>query len=70
MGADAEVIADPDRLRPKDSEVMRLVADATRLTERTGWRPTLTREEGLRETIEWFREPANLAHYRPSEYTR
>ena len=48
MGVDADIIEDPQRLRPKDSEVMRLVCDATRLRERTGWRPRYTRDEGLR----------------------
>ncbi len=70
MGADASVVPDPDRLRPKDSEVMRLVADAQRLTERTGWRARVSRGEGLARTVEWFQDPANLAHYRPSEYQR
>ncbi|GII24051.1 GDP-mannose 4,6-dehydratase [Planosporangium mesophilum] len=70
MGSDAEIVEDAQRLRPKDSEVMRLVADASLLRERTGWQPTHTRDEGLRTTIEWFSDPANLAHYKPHEYNR
>ena len=58
----------PQRLRPKESEVMRLVCDATKLRERTGWQPRLTRNEGLRRTIEWFGEPANLARFKTNEY--
>lgn len=68
MRADADIIEDPQRLRPKDSEVMRLVCDASRLRERTGWRPRYGREQGLLETIEWFGQPGNLARYRPDEY--
>ncbi|HUA29040.1 MAG TPA: SDR family NAD(P)-dependent oxidoreductase [Streptosporangiaceae bacterium] len=68
MGVDADIVEDPKRLRPKDSEVMRLVCDATKLRERTGWRPRYTRDEGLLETIEWFREPANLARFKVGEY--
>src|SRR5215467_10014661 len=68
MGVDADIVEDPKRLRPKDSEVMRLVCDATKLRERTGWRPRYTRDEGLRETIEWFRDPANLARFKANEY--
>ena len=68
MGVEADILEDPKRLRPKDSEVMRLVCDATKLRERTGWAPRYTRDEGLRETIEWFREPANLAHFKTGEY--
>ncbi|HET9071185.1 MAG TPA: GDP-mannose 4,6-dehydratase [Acidimicrobiales bacterium] len=40
MGVDADIVEDAARLRPKDSEVRRLVCDAGRLTERTGWVPT------------------------------
>jgi NDP-hexose 4,6-dehydratase len=70
MGAQADVVEDSQRLRPKDSEVMRLVCDASRLRDRTGWRPQVSREEGLRRTIEWFGEPGNLARYYPHEYNQ
>jgi NAD dependent epimerase/dehydratase len=68
MGVEADIVEDAQRLRPKDSEVMRLVCDATKLRERTGWQPHLTRDEGLRETIDWFCDPANLARYQAGEY--
>jgi NDP-hexose 4,6-dehydratase len=68
MGVPADIVEDPQRLRPKDSEVMRLVCDAAKLRERTGWRPQYTRDEGLRETIEWYRDPANLARFKTGEY--
>ena len=68
MGIDADITEDAQRLRPKDSEVMRLVCDASKLRERTGWRPRYTRDEGLRETIKWFCEPVNLALYKANEY--
>jgi NDP-hexose 4,6-dehydratase len=68
MGVPADIAEDPQRLRPKDSEVMRLVCDATKLRGRTGWRPQYTRDEGLRETIEWYRDPANLARFKTGEY--
>lgn len=70
MGIEAEVIQDRERMRPKDSEVMRLLADPTRLTERTGWQPRHSRDHGLRRTIEWFLDPANLARYRPDQYNQ
>jgi NDP-hexose 4,6-dehydratase len=68
MGVEADIVEDPQRLRPKDSEVMRLVCDATKLRERTGWQPRYTRDEGLRETIAWYREPANLARFQANVY--
>lgn len=70
MGREVAVIEDPARVRPKDSEVMRLVCDATKLAERTGWVPRTTRQAGLEETIAWFLDPANLAHYRPEAYNQ
>jgi len=68
MGTEADIVEDPQRLRPKDSEVMRLVCDATKLRERTGWQPRYTRDEGLLETIAWYRDPANLAGFKTGEY--
>jgi NAD dependent epimerase/dehydratase len=70
MGVDADISEDPRRLRPKDSEVMRLCCDATRLRDRTGWQPRHTREQGLQQTIEWLQRPANLARYNPDEYSQ
>jgi NAD dependent epimerase/dehydratase len=67
-GVSADITQDEQRLRPKDSEVMRLVCDATKLRERTGWQPLVTRSEGLRRTIEWFSQPTNLARYTLDEY--
>jgi NAD dependent epimerase/dehydratase len=57
-----------ERLRPEASEVMRLVADASRLRELTGWSPTRTLEQGLAETIEWLAEPVNLARYKVEHF--
>lgn len=68
MGVDADIVADSQRMRPKESEVMRLVCDASRLRERTGWRPAVDRMRGLRQTIDWFSEPANMAYYTASGY--
>jgi len=68
MGVEAEITEDAQRLRPKESEVMRLVCDATKLRERTGWQPQVSRSEGLSRTIKWFADPANLARYTLDEY--
>src|ERR1700722_7492799 len=67
MGVDADIVEDAQRLRPKDSEVMRLVCDPSKLTDRTGWRAAVDREQGLRATIDWFSDPANRARY-PAGY--
>jgi NAD dependent epimerase/dehydratase len=68
MGAQVRIHADPQRMRPADSEVQRLVCDASKLTERTGWRPRHDLRAGLKLTIDWFCDPANLARYKPGHY--
>lgn len=68
MDTDLAVVEDPARLRPAGSEVMRLVCDATRLREATGWAPVYSLEDGLARTIDFFRDPAHLARYKTAAY--
>lgn len=68
MGRPIKVLTAEERLRPPDSEVVRLLCDSTRLREATGWTPRHTLEEGLGITAEWFSDPANLARYRWGTY--
>ena len=42
-------------------EIDRQWLDHTKLTELTGWRPTVQLEDGLARTIAWYREYANIA---------
>lgn len=51
---DAEVVVDPERVRPEYSEVMELLSDNRLARERAGWEPRTDRDEGLRRTVEWF----------------
>ena len=69
MGREMTVSLAPERLRPKDSEVLRLLSDSSRLRDHTGWQPRHSLEEGLMATIAWFSEPANLARYPSADYT-
>jgi NAD dependent epimerase/dehydratase len=68
MEADLTVREDEQRVRPAHSEVMRLVADASRLTAATGWSPAHDLEQGLAATVDFFRDPANLARYKTDIY--
>ncbi len=65
---------DRARLRPEASEVERLWSDNRKAARLLGWRPRYAGIEGLRrglaETIDWFRDPANLGAYKPMEYNR
>lgn len=65
-GRKARVLTDPQRVRPEDSEVERLVADIARAREWASYAPRMSLEEGLRVTSEWVM--ANLDHLRPSGY--
>jgi len=73
MGVSVDIDQDPERVRPRASEVERLCADAARLRELTGWAPAYAGAAGLRqgleETVRWFRDPAHLRLYRADRYT-
>ena len=68
MGRDVEFITDERRIRPEKSEVFRLWCDNSKIHSLTGFEPEIDIREGLRRTIEWFTQPANLAKYKPDIY--
>lgn len=68
-GTDVPVVADPERMRPADSEVFRLLADNTKLSNLTGYSPATTLEEGLTQTMEWIRNRRNLQDEDVSTFT-
>jgi len=72
MGVAIEIETDDIRLRPDKSEVERLWADNSKAAELTGWRPDYGERDGLRrglkETVDWFQNPANLSYYKADRY--
>lgn len=68
IGTEINVDSTDERMRPEKSEVQRLLADSSLAADTLGWTPTVTLEEGLRRTVDWFRN--NQQHYRPQEYAR
>lgn len=66
------IISDQERLRPEKSEVERLWASNAKAKELLEWTPLYAGKEGLRKglkkTIEWFSNPANLAQYKSNLY--
>jgi len=56
MGRQIQILQESRRLRPSRSEVLRLCCDNTKAKSLLGWTPSLSLEEGLRRTIEWFLE--------------
>ena len=64
--SDARIVSEEARVRPPDSEVTALVCNASRAAARCGWRPSVSLEEGLLQTIAWFR--SNLRDYKAGLY--
>jgi nucleoside-diphosphate-sugar epimerase len=48
------IVADPARLRRRD--IQRFRCDNTKLRRYTDWKPTISIDEGLRITVQWFRD--------------
>jgi NAD dependent epimerase/dehydratase len=66
-GSSATIEIDKTRLRPKDSEVFRLISNHTEATNKIGWEPVITLEKGLLQTIDWIK--SHLTNYKIGEYT-
>ena len=64
MGSDIEIQTDPKRIRPKNSEVFRLVCDNQKINELVSYKPSIAIDEGLKKTIDWLLIPENLNKYK------
>mgnify|MGYP001085477448 CR=1 FL=1 len=62
----AKIVCDEQRLRPKNSEVNRLLGCNKKIKELTAWEPQFTFERGLAETIAFLRQ--NLDKYKVELY--
>lgn len=62
----ASIICDEQRLRPEKSEVNRLLGSNEKIKRLTNWAPKYSLEQGLEETIAFFRE--NLGRYKTDIY--
>ena len=62
----AKIICDDERIRPKKSEVNRLLGDNTKLLELTNWRQAYSFEQGIYETIKWVKK--NIRTYNVDKY--
>ena len=68
MGIEAEIISETERLRPQNSEVLRLHCDNRKIKQTVGFEPDFSLEEGLKRTIDWFSQKENLAKYKTDLY--
>lgn len=60
MGVTPNVTCETTRIRPKDSEVERLLADYSLAQRQLEWNPAVTLDEGLEKTVDWFRANQSL----------
>lgn len=66
MNKDVKISEDKERMRPINSEVERLVCDNSKILKFTDWKPEFNLEEGLKKTIEWFKN--NMQYFKSDEY--
>ena len=63
-----KILSDKKRIRPKAGEVYRLKADNKKARKLLGWKPLYSGKsglkKGLKETIDWFSDPANMNRYK------
>jgi len=61
-----KVIQEKKRMRPNNSEVERLWADNSKALKELEWKPRVSLEEGLCNTISWIKD--NIHRYQTKEY--
>jgi len=66
MGEEKRVEVEDQRIRPEKSEVMQLLSDTRLAQSLFGWIPRYSLEDGLKETIEWYRK--NLSRFKVGSY--
>jgi NAD dependent epimerase/dehydratase len=68
INPNASLVSDKERLRPDKSEVNRLFGSNKKLLSTTNWKQKYTLDQGLNETINWFRGKENLSKYKSNIY--
>ena len=64
----AKIVCDEERLRPDKSEVNRLLGCNKKIKNLTNWSPEYSFKEGIKETIEWFKNEEVLKKYKSDIY--
>ena len=63
-GIEKPLFQQQERLRPANSEVRALQADASRIQTEVGWQPKTTLRDGLARTVAWWRERLDAGRVR------
>jgi dTDP-glucose 4,6-dehydratase len=64
----AKILPEEKRIRPEKSEVNRLCGSNKKIKALTTWKQEYTFKEGIRKTIDWFRDSENIKKYKPGIY--
>ncbi|MFH2138220.1 MAG: NAD-dependent 4,6-dehydratase LegB [Candidatus Omnitrophota bacterium] len=59
---------DSKRIRPVNSEVDQLLGSNEKIKKLTNWKQRYSLEQGLKKTVEWFRNKENLSLYKYDRY--
>lgn len=68
INPEARIVTDDARVRPKASEVERLLGANKKIKELTRWQPRYSLADGIAETIAWFRESPAARGYKHDVY--
>ncbi len=68
INPEARIVKDEERIRPEKSEVERLLGSNKKLKTISGWTPKYSLNDGLTETIDWFKKFENLSKYKSVIY--
>ena len=66
VGRPVKIESDPERLRPENSEVQRLLSDNSKAKIHLGWQPRISLKQGLSDTIDWVDK--NIHLFNPGKY--
>ncbi|QUS39128.1 NAD-dependent epimerase/dehydratase family protein [Tardiphaga alba] len=65
-GTDKPVVTEQARVRPAHSEVRALIADPSRLQRASGWQASYSLEQGLEQSIAWWKSRIAVGQVRAS----
>tara|TARA_Y100000590_G_scaffold468304_1_gene650595 strand:+ start:7190 stop:8170 length:981 start_codon:yes stop_codon:yes gene_type:complete len=68
MYSDAKLVLERERLRPKKSEVNRLICNNKKLKKLINFKPKVNFDDGLKSTINWFKRSNNRKFYKSEIY--
>jgi NAD dependent epimerase/dehydratase len=68
VNPEAKIIVDEQRVRPVNSEVERLCGNNAKIMQLTHWKPTVGLDQGLKTTLEWYKDKSKLERYKAGVY--